>query len=93
MAQSDCSANHKPLWTIIVLMLVTIFLSGAFGYGQGEGMKSKNDTQDLRIENVEEDIGEIKDDLKGFRKEQRTFNEALIEELRQLTYEHQPHPE
>ena len=93
MAHSECSANHKPLWTITLFILCSIILGGAFGYGQNEGMKSKNDTQDLRIENVEEDIGEIKDDLKGFRREQRLFNESLIEEIRELTFEHRPRPE
>ena len=84
----ECASNHKPLWTFIFIILSSVILGGAFGYGQNEGMRSKNDTQDIRIENVEEDLGEIKDDLRGFREEQREFNDALIDELRILTYGH-----
>ena len=88
----QCASNHKPLWTFIFIILGSVILGGAFGYGQNEGMQAKNATQDLRIENVEEDIGEIKDDLKGFRDEQRDFNDALLDELRILTYGHRTAP-
>ena len=91
MAEINCSGKHTPIWSVILFLLSVIVISGGIGYGKNEGMKSKNDTQDVRIENVEDDIDEIKGDLKGFRNEQRTFNSKLLEEIRKLTYQHENH--
>ena len=79
-----CDRRLNWIKTAIWLIISTVVLGGALGWTQSEGMRSKNDTQDVLITENIKDIGEIKGSLNSHMKEQQMTNKEMLYILNQM---------
>ena len=79
-----CDRRLGWIKTAVYILVVTIFLSGAYGYTQNEGMQAKNDTQDLKIGRNAEEIAELKGSMNEHMREQKVVNKEVLTILQTL---------
>ena len=79
-----CDRRLNWIKTAIWLIISSVVLGGAVGWSQNEGMRSKNDTQDILITENIKDIGEIKGSLGTHIKEQQQTNKEMLYILNQM---------
>ena len=81
MDKPDCTGNHKPLWGVLLFLLSGVLVSGGIGWTQNEGMQSRNDTQDVQIENMDKNFERLERQLGIQHIEQATSMNKVMDKL------------
>ena len=79
-----CDRRLGWMKTAIWLIIGTIALGGGYGYTQGEGMQTKNATQDENIIHNEKAINKLEQKFDQHLHEQRNVNKEMLQILNQL---------
>jgi len=84
--QHDDVCDRRLGWikTAIYCLVITVFLSGAYGWTKNEGMQAKNDTQDQIIHENTKDINEMKGILNEHIKDQAVTNKEMLKILGEM---------
>jgi len=79
-----CDRRFKPVWSLIGIMLLAFIFNGAYGYSKNEDMKSINATQDVKIENIGENVARVERKIDSQHIEQTQGLEKVLDKLDDL---------